>query len=116
VTVDRARAAAFLDVYKGVVPEYGAMVEELTAGPALVLELAQRADGGGGGGGGGGGESVVQALRQAAGPADPELARMVRPNSVRARFGQTAVQNALHCTDLECDAALEVDFFFSTQA
>jgi nucleoside-diphosphate kinase len=106
VTVDRARAADFLEVYKGVVPEYGRMVEELTAGPALVLEICAQQQGGSGGGGG---ESIVQQLREAAGPADPELARLLRPHSLRARFGA-----ALHVTDLESDGRSEVAFFFHT--
>lgn len=105
LSVDRQRAAQFHEVYKGVVPEYGRMVEELTAGPALALEVSQRLDAPPNA------ESVVQQLREAAGPADPELARVLRPHSLRARFG-----NALHVTDLESDAPTEVAFFFGTPA
>jgi nucleoside-diphosphate kinase len=106
VCLDRADAASFLEVYKGVVPEYAHAVEELTAGPALALELAPR---------GGGAESAVQLLRDAAGPADPELGRVLRPASLRARFGVDKVKNALHVTDLEGDAPLEVAFFFGAR-
>ena len=105
VCLDRAEAADFYAVYKGVVPEYVHACEELTAGPALALELAPR---------GGGGESAVQLLRDAAGPSDPELGRVLRPASLRARFGVDKVKNALHVTDLEGDAPIEVDFFFHT--
>lgn len=106
VCLDRADAASFWEVYKGVVPEYAHAVEELTAGPALALELAPR---------GGAGESAVQLLRDAAGPADPELGRVLRPASLRARFGVDKVKNALHVTDLEGDAPLEVAFFFGAR-
>jgi nucleoside diphosphate kinase len=37
-----------------------------------------------------------------------ELARKLRPNTLRARFGKTKVQNAVHCTDLPEDGLLEV--------
>lgn len=37
-----------------------------------------------------------------------ELARELRPNTLRAKFGKTKVQNAVHCTDLPEDGLLEV--------
>ena len=37
--LDRANAEAFLEVYKGVLPEYGDMLAELTSGAALALAL-----------------------------------------------------------------------------
>ena len=33
-------------------------------------------------------------------------------DSLRARFGKTKVNNAVHCTDLPEDGPLEVDYFF----
>ena len=44
--------------------------------------------------------------------ADPEIAAHIRPGTLRARFGQTKVKNAVHCTDLPDDVQLEVEFFF----
>ena len=41
-----------------------------------------------------------------------ELARHVRPNTIRALFGRTKAKNAIHCTDLPEDAELEVEYFF----
>ena len=46
---------------------------------------------------------------------DPEIAKNLRPNTIRARFGQTRTINAVHCTDLEEDGQLEVEYFFSIQ-
>lgn len=57
--------------------------------------------------------SVVQAFRQAVGPADPEVAKHIRPRSLRALYGQNKIKNALHCTDLEEDGVLESQFFHS---
>lgn len=44
---------------------------------------------------------------------DPEIAKNLRPNTIRARFGIDRVRNAIHCTDLPEDGALEIEYFFS---
>jgi nucleoside-diphosphate kinase len=54
----------------------------------------------------------VQAFRDLCGPYDPEVARQVKPDCIRARFGVDKVRNAVHCTDLAEDGALEVQYFF----
>lgn len=41
-----------------------------------------------------------------------DIAREIRPNTIRARFGVNTVKNAVHCTDLEEDCLLEVEYFF----
>lgn len=46
---------------------------------------------------------------------DPEIARNLRPNTLRALFGQKRSTNGVHCTDLEVDGALEIEYFFSIQ-
>lgn len=46
------------------------------------------------------------------GPLDPEIARVLRPDSLRAKFGFDKVRNAVHCTDLPEDGALETHYFF----
>eukprot|EP01062_Namystynia_karyoxenos_P065980 TRINITY_DN60002_c0_g1_i1.p1 TRINITY_DN60002_c0_g1~~TRINITY_DN60002_c0_g1_i1.p1 ORF type:complete len:375 (+),score=129.64 TRINITY_DN60002_c0_g1_i1:74-1126(+) len=91
-------AEDFLEVYKGVVPEYAAIVEQLSAAPVWVAEI--RAEG------------AVDAFRQMCGPHDPEIAKVLRPQSLRSRFGRTRQCNAVHCTDLAEDGVLECDFFF----
>ena len=40
-----------------------------------------------------------------------EIARHLRPRTLRAKFGKSKIQNAVHCTDLPEDAALEVLFY-----
>nr|XP_028705991.1 nucleoside diphosphate kinase 7 isoform X5 [Macaca mulatta] len=41
-----------------------------------------------------------------------EIARHLRPGTLRAIFGKTKIQNAVHCTDLPEDGLLEVQYFF----
>lgn len=99
----RADAAEFLEVYKGVVPEYAGMVDELTAGLCVALEVTADT---------GKQEDSVEALRSLCGPAEPEIAQVLRPESLRAKHGRDKVHNAIHCTDLEEDGELESNYFF----
>lgn len=39
---------------------------------------------------------------------DPEVARLIKPNTIRAKFGIDRTRNAVHCTDLPEDGILEV--------
>jgi len=98
--IDREAAQEFLEVYKTVVPDYNAMVEQLTCGSSIALELSGSGD-------------IVNSFRQFCGPADPEIGRHIRPDTIRAKFGQSKVKNAIHCTDLPEDGPLESEFFFS---
>jgi len=47
------------------------------------------------------------------GPHDPEMAKTVRPKSLRAVYGKDKGKNAVHCTDLPEDGILEVEYFFN---
>ena len=55
---------------------------------------------------------MVPAFKRLCGAHDAEKAKAQNPSSIRALFGQDKVMNAVHCTDLESDAQLEVEFFF----
>ncbi|KAG6797823.1 nucleoside diphosphate kinase 7 [Apis mellifera caucasica] len=95
-------AEEFLEVYKGVLPDYAAMVEELQSGPCIVMEIKHKDE-----------KFDVQAeFRKLCGPMDPDIARQVRPDTLRAKYGKTKVQNAVHCSDLPEDGILEVEYFF----
>ncbi|KAJ4462803.1 putative Nucleoside diphosphate kinase 7 [Paratrimastix pyriformis] len=96
--LDRANASEFLEVYRTVVPEYTSMVDELCNGPVVVCEVR--------------GENVVPSFRELCGPVDPEVAKHIRPQSVRARWGESKIRNAVHCTDLPEDGVLECEYFF----
>jgi nucleoside diphosphate kinase len=56
---------------------------------------------------------VVTAFREFVGPSEPEIARQLRPTSLRAKFGLDKVRNAMHCTDLKEDGVLEVSCVIS---
>ena len=59
----------FYDVYKGVLPEYVPLIEHMSNGPIIALEVRQ--------------QSVVTAFRDLCGPHDPEIAKHLRPNTIR---------------------------------
>eukprot|EP01117_Protostelium_nocturnum_P020367 TRINITY_DN9120_c0_g1_i2.p1 TRINITY_DN9120_c0_g1~~TRINITY_DN9120_c0_g1_i2.p1 ORF type:complete len:204 (-),score=57.69 TRINITY_DN9120_c0_g1_i2:96-707(-) len=99
--MERENTSEFYEVYKGVVPDYSDMVDELSSGPVIALEVKSQ-----------GQENVVQAFRNLCGPYDPNIAKSLRPSSLRALFGEDRIKNAIHCTDLEEDAVLEVKYFF----
>ncbi|XP_049335524.1 nucleoside diphosphate kinase 7 isoform X2 [Astyanax mexicanus] len=118
-SLDRANAEEFLEVYKGVVTEYTSLVAELCSGPCMALEILST--------------DAPREFRMFCGPADPisgtvrdlpasrvgravcrdqEIARHLRPTTLRALYGKNKVQNAVHCTDLPEDGLLEVQYFF----
>lgn len=96
--MERANAEEFYEVYKGVVAEYSSMVTELCCGSCIALEIR--------------GTDAPRTFREFCGPADPEIARHLRPKTLRALFGKNKIQNAVHCTDLPEDGILEVQYFF----
>ncbi len=98
-TLDKPTVTEFLEVYNGVLPEFVAIVEHMTTGPVIVMEVRQ--------------ENVVKSFRELAGPLDPEIAKNLRPNTIRARYGVDRIMNAIHCTDLPEDGVPECEYFFS---
>ena len=98
INLDKPTAEEFLEVYKGVLPELTAVVDHITSGPCIVMEVRQ--------------ENAVSSFRQLAGPIDPEVAKHLRPNTIRANFGNDRVLNAVHCTDLPEDGGLECEYIF----
>jgi nucleoside-diphosphate kinase len=95
---DRKTAKEFLDIYFDVIAHANLVVEELSSGPCIVVEVK--------------GENVHSQLRKLCGPHDPEIARHLQPNTIRAQYGKDLVKNAVHCTDLEGDGPLESHFLF----
>jgi nucleoside-diphosphate kinase len=77
------------------------MLSQLSAGPLIAMELT-----------GPEGQDVVSSFREFVGPSDPALAKIIRPDSLRARYGEDKVKNAVHCTDLPEDSVLEVRSLF----
>ncbi|CAG9312082.1 NME7_1 [Blepharisma stoltei] len=96
--LDKPNAEEFLDVYKGVLPEFSGIVEHFTSGPCIAMEIRQ--------------ENPVESFREICGPLDPDVARSSKPRSIRAIFGIDRIQNAVHCTDLPEDGLMESEYFF----
>jgi len=97
-SVDAVNSLSFLEVYRGVLPEFNDIATEMSSGPLLAMEIRQK--------------DCVAALREIVGPHDPEIAKHLRPDTIRAKYGQDRVKNAIHCTDLPEDGMLESEFFF----
>lgn len=88
----------FYDVYKGIIPEYLPIIEHFSNGPTLALEVRQ--------------ENAVRSFREFVGPNDPEIAKHLKSDCLRAKFGIDKVKNAVHCTDMPEDGVLECEYFF----
>ncbi|TMW59931.1 hypothetical protein Poli38472_005000 [Pythium oligandrum] len=99
--LDRTTAAEFLEVYEGVVPHFNETVDHFTTGPCIAMELVGTHP-----------ENVVAKFRENAGPWDVEMAKELKPHTIRARYGHDRVRNAVHCTDLAEDGILECEYFF----
>eukprot|EP00658_Telonema_sp_P-2_P033301 TRINITY_DN24471_c0_g1_i1.p1 TRINITY_DN24471_c0_g1~~TRINITY_DN24471_c0_g1_i1.p1 ORF type:complete len:387 (+),score=101.60 TRINITY_DN24471_c0_g1_i1:176-1336(+) len=95
---DRSNIEEFFEVYKEVLPDYQDMVTQLLAGPFIAMEVRA--------------EDAVASFREFTGPSDPEIARTLRPHTLRAKYGHDRIRNGLHCTDLPEDGMLEVEYFF----
>ncbi|XP_075974019.1 nucleoside diphosphate kinase homolog 7-like [Anticarsia gemmatalis] len=105
-SVKISNAEEFYEVYKGVLPEYEAMAIQLAEGKCIALELKATDPS----------INLVCEFRKLCGPRDPELCRQLYPESIRAQYGKTIVQNAVHCTDLPEDGENEVEYFFKLLA
>lgn len=96
--IDLVAAEEFLEVYKGVVPEYKGMTEQLASGRMVAVELV--------------GDDSVHKLRQLVGPRHVDVAKRVAPSTLRAKYGVDTLRNGVHCTDLDEDGVLESEYFF----
>jgi len=101
--LEKVNAEEFYMIYKGVVNEYSAMVDEVCNGACVAMEITKD-------------ENVPTTFREFVGPSDPEIARYLRSHTLRAKFGVDKIKNAIHCTDLPDDALLEVEYFFQILA
>eukprot|EP00092_Neocalanus_flemingeri_P000607 GFUD01000648.1.p1 GENE.GFUD01000648.1~~GFUD01000648.1.p1 ORF type:complete len:385 (+),score=98.14 GFUD01000648.1:37-1191(+) len=101
--LDFGKAEEFLEVYKGVLENYGDVVKQLSSGMCLAMEIGLENENS---------SEVVMKFREFCGPQDSEIAKLLRPMTLRARFGENLAHNAIHCTDLPEDGPLEVEYFF----
>ena len=77
-------------------PFYPSLVEYMTSGPVYVAALER--------------DNAVAHLRQVMGATDPKKADQ---GTVRAEYGESIEQNAIHGSDSDENAKIEIGFFFS---
>lgn len=102
ILMARINCEEFYEVYRGVLPEYIPMVAQLASGVCMCMEIASADPN----------KDAHKEFRNFCGPMDPEIAKLLRPHTLRAKFGKSKVQNAVHCTDLPDDTHLELQYMF----
>lgn len=91
VHFSQEQAQEFLAIGKGAAVS-GADAAQLASGTSLCIEVA--------------GDDVIAVVHEVVGPADPTDAQAAAPASIRARFGSSRAQNAVH-SSLSIDVAKE---------
>ena len=94
-SLSRRQAEGFYAVHKER-PFFGSLVEYMTSGPVYVAALAR--------------DNAVTTLRQVMGATDPAKADA---NTIRKEFGESIEQNAIHGSDSDENARIEIAFFFA---
>ena len=95
VSLGRKQAEGFYAVHRER-PFFPSLVEYMTSGPVYVAALER--------------DNAVAHLRQVMGATDPKKAEK---GTVRADFGESIEQNAIHGSDSDENAKIEIGFFFS---
>ena len=93
--LNRAQAEAFYAVHSER-PFFPSLVSFMTSGPVVVLALE--------------GKSAVPRLREVIGATDPQEAE---EGTIRALHAKSKERNAIHASDSDRNAAVEIGFFFS---
>lgn len=92
--LNEAQAGAFYAVHKER-PFYESLVRFMTSGPIVPMVLEA--------------DNAVPKLREAIGATDPAEAA---PGTVRELYAESKERNAIHASDSDENAAIEVAFFF----
>ena len=95
VELSQRQAQSFYGVHRER-PFFGSLVEYMTSGPVYVAALER--------------EGAVAHLRQIMGATDPTKADA---GTIRKEFGESIEQNAIHGSDSDENANLEIAFFFA---
>jgi len=92
--LSRAQAEGFYAVHRER-PFFGGLVDYMTSGPVYVAALER--------------ENAVAHLRKVMGATDPAKAD---EGTIRKDFGESIEQNAIHGSDSDENAQIEISFFF----
>lgn len=95
IGLSQRQAEAFYAVHKAR-PFFCSLVEYMTSGPVFVAALER--------------DSAVAELRKLMGATDPTKAD---EGTIRKEFGESIEQNAIHGSDSDENAAIEIAFFFA---
>ncbi|HEX7154862.1 MAG TPA: nucleoside-diphosphate kinase [Thermoanaerobaculia bacterium] len=95
IGLSQQQAEAFYAVHKER-PFYGDLVRYMTSGPVYVAALQK--------------DDAVTSLRTLMGATDPKKADQ---GTIRAEFGESIEQNAIHGSDSDENARIEIAFFFA---
>jgi nucleoside-diphosphate kinase len=92
--LSKSQAEQLYSIHKGK-PFYKKLVSFITSGPVVGILLK--------------GVNVQKKLRDFIGNTDPKLAE---PHTIRARFGRSKTQNAVHASDPKENPQKEIEIFF----
>ncbi len=95
VSLSGTQAEGFYAVHKER-PFFGSLVEYMTSGPVVVIALER--------------DNAVAHLRKVMGATDPAKADA---GTIRKDFGESIEQNAIHGSDSDENANIEIGFFFA---
>ncbi len=95
ISLSQRQAEAFYAVHSAR-PFYRSLVDYMISGPVFVAALER--------------ESAVPTLRQVMGATDPAKADA---GTIRKQYGESIEQNAIHGSDSDDNAKIEIGFFFA---
>ncbi|MBN3324653.1 TXND3 protein, partial [Atractosteus spatula] len=90
-------AAEFYKDHQGKV-FYDQLVAYMSQGPSVMMILSK--------------ENAIEEWRNTIGPVDPDVARQIDPNSLRAQFARSVLENALHGSSNVDHAKKNIRFIF----
>ena len=94
--LNRAQAGAFYEVHQGR-PFFDDLVEFMTSGPVIPTVLEA--------------DDAVRRLRDTIGATDPDEAD---EGTIRKLYAESKGRNAIHASDSDANAGIEINFFFSS--
>lgn len=95
VFLSQQQAESFYGIHRER-PFFGDLVKYMTSGPVYVAALQK--------------DDAVASLRKLMGATDPKKADQ---GTIRAEFGESIEQNAIHGSDSDDNAKIEIGFFFA---
>lgn len=102
VYFDTTTAEEFLEIYRDVIPDYSDHIIQLSSGISIAIELRA--------------QDAVTTFRETCGPWDIQMAKELRPQTLRAKFGIDNIRSGVYCTDLPTDGSIDCEYCFKIMA